>query len=366
LTSALDGLNLDSARVLVIDDQPANVKIVEKMLRAEGYGEVSCFTDPREALVSYEQAPYDLVLLDLNMPHMDGFEVMKRLQEIDSQDYAPVLVLTAQVDRDTRIRALESGAKDFLTKPFDVVELINRIRNMLEVRMLHNTVLEQKAELERKVHERTQELDHTRLEIIRRLGRASEYRDNETGLHIVRMSKMSALLAKKAGLSERECELILNASPMHDVGKIGIPDSILLKPGKLDPSEWETMMKHAEIGAELLSGHHSELLEVARVIALSHHEKWDGSGYPQKLKGKDIPIMARIVAVADVFDALTSERPYKKAWSVEDAVKLISDGRGAHFDPDLANLFIEHLDEFISIKDKYAEPEADATPAMTA
>ncbi|MDH5301613.1 MAG: response regulator [Gammaproteobacteria bacterium] len=354
----LDSVDIKSARILVIDDQPANVKIIEKMLRSEGYSSVSCFTDPREGVNSYQQSPYELVLLDLNMPHMDGFEVMDRLNALTTSDYLSVLVLTAQIDRDTRIRALQAGARDFLNKPFDVVELINRIRNMLEVRMLHHQVRMQNDALEEKIRARTEELEQTRLEIIRRLGRAAEYRDNETGLHIVRMSKMSKLLAVKLGLSKADCDLILNASPMHDVGKIGIPDAILLKPGKLAPAEWQTMQKHPEIGAELLSGHASGLLEAARQIALCHHEKWDGSGYPAGLRAEQIPLFARIVAVADVFDALTSERPYKKAWSLDDAINYLREGAGLHFDPHLIDIFLAHLDEFVAIRERYSDQSA--------
>jgi len=214
----------------------------------------------------------------------------------------------------------------------------------------------QNKTLEKRVQERTQELFQTQLEIIKRLGLAAEYRDNETGLHIVRMSQISALLAKAAGLDDVEAEMVLNASPMHDIGKIGIPDHILLKPGKLNSEEWVTMQTHTTIGARILSGHHSSLLEMACEIALTHHEKWDGSGYPKGLKGNDIPLTGRIVALADVFDALTSERPYKHAWTARDAVTLIKEDSGKHFDPRLVEQFLSLLPEIVAIKEKYAEP----------
>jgi len=344
------------ARILMVDDEPVNLKLLEKMLSADGYVNIHTLTDSREVEAAYEREHYDLILLDINMPHLDGFDVMARLKGVESDGYLPVLVLTAQADRQTRLRALEAGARDFLSKPLDRAEVLNRIRNILEVRLLHKDARDQNRILEEKVQERTHELYETQLEVIRRLGRAAEYRDNETGLHIIRMSKFSQLIGEKAGMSEQDTEMLLNASPMHDIGKIGIPDSILLKPGKLDAEEWKTMQTHTSIGAEILSGHSSPLLIMAREIALTHHEKWDGTGYPEGRRGTDIPLVGRIVAVADVFDALTSERPYKKAWPVEDAVRYINEQAGRHFDPDLVKVFHEVLKEVLEIKERYAEP----------
>lgn len=354
----MDTEQILKAKILLVDDQPPNVMLLEKMLRAAGYADVTATTDPREVVVLYREHQFDIVLLDLNMPYLDGFAVMEQLKELERDDYAAVLVLTAQPDAATRLRALESGAKDCLTKPFDRLEVLTRIRNMLEVRLLHNQARDQNKILEHKVRQRTQELMETRLEIIRRLGRAAEYRDNETGLHIIRMSKFSETLGRAAGMDAEWCEMLLNASPMHDIGKIGIPDHILLKPGKFEPEEWEVMKTHAAIGAEILSGHHSDLMEMARVIAMTHHEKWDGTGYPNGLKGEDIPLVGRIVALADVFDALTSERPYKKAWSVEDALGYLLENRGMHFDPDLVNIFEKVLPEILAVREQYAEPPA--------
>lgn len=349
---------IKNASILVVDDQPANVKLLQKSLELDGYSDIEVTTSPAQGLEMFQSRRHHLVLLDLNMPEIDGFQVMDGMRDIidEDEDFLPVIVLTAQTDRESRLRALEAGARDYLTKPFDRTELGTRIRNMLEVRLMHNQIRDQNKVLEQRVRERTQEIEQTRLEIITRLGRAAEYRDNETGLHIIRMSKISMLLARAAGLDEKQCELILNASPMHDVGKIGIPDKILLKAGKLDPEEWETMKKHAEFGAEILSGNDSDLMLMAKQIALTHHEKWDGSGYPNGTAGEDIPVCGRIVALADVFDALTSERPYKKAWTVEEAIKFINDQKGLHFDPHLVDLFNENLKGILSIRDTYAEP----------
>jgi putative two-component system response regulator len=344
------------AKVLVVDDVEANVVLLDRMLRGDGYKNVISITDPCLVEDLYRLHRFDIVLLDLNMPEMTGFEVMAQLQEIEGDDYVPVLVLTAQSDRDTRLQALEHGARDFIGKPFDRIEVLTRIRNMLEVRLLHNQIRDQNRVLEQKVVERTQELNDTRLEIIRRLGRAAEYRDNETGLHIIRMSQFSALLGHAAGMTEEDCEMLLNASPMHDIGKIGIPDRILLKPGKFEPDEWEIMKTHSLIGAEILSGHQSPLLEMARSIALTHHEKWDGTGYPDGLAGENIPLAGRIVALCDVFDALTSERPYKKAWETQAALDYISGNSGMHFDPHLVRLFFRILPQILEIKSNYAEP----------
>ncbi len=357
-------MEVQSASILIVDDEEVNVLLLQRLLEKGGYNRLTGTTDPGEAIRLYHEHKFDLVLLDLNMPKIDGFGVMEQIKPDAEEGYLPVLVLTALADRDTRLRALKAGAKDYLTKPFDNIELLNRIHNMLEVRLLHNQVRKQKDILEEKVRERTRELCEkaeelleTRLEIIRRLGRAAEYRDNETGLHIIRMSKYSQLIGKAAGMSDSDAELVLNASPMHDIGKIGIPDSILLKPGKLDAEEWTIMQTHAAIGAEILSGHPSDLMEMARLIALTHHEKWDGSGYPAGLKGEQIPIEGRIVALADVFDALTSERPYKKAWSVEEALAEIDRISGTHFDPQLTQIFKQVLPEVLLIKEQYAEPE---------
>jgi putative two-component system response regulator len=354
--TSMGPLDVTRASILIVDDEPTNVRLLESMLRMEGYTNLTSTQDSRSVVELYKAQRFDIILLDINMPYMDGFQVMAQLRALHLESYIPILVLTAQADTATRLQALEAGAKDFVSKPFIRQEVMTRIRNILEVRLAHNYLQNQNQLLDRKVRERTREIEETRLEIIRRLGRAAEYRDNETGLHIIRMSKYSEMLGRAAGMSSAESSILLDASPMHDIGKIGIPDSILLKPGKLDPGEWEVMKTHTTIGAEILSGHDSDLLETARLIAVTHHEKWDGSGYPNGLKGAGIPLVGRIVAVCDVFDALVSWRPYKQAWPVEDAIAEIRSQAGRHFDPELVGLFMKMLPDVLEVRHQYAEP----------
>ena len=343
------------ANILIVDDEPANVKLLERILLRKGYQNVYATSDPRDVEGLCEKVEFDAFLLDIRMPELDGFQVMELLGKYYVNDYLPVLVFTAQIDRETRLKALECGAKDFLTKPFDQVEALTRINNLLEVRLMHKQIKQQNIILESEVKKRTKELYDTRQQVIQRLGLAAEYRDNETGNHIIRMSKYSKLLALAYGLPEKQADLILNASPMHDIGKIGIPDNVLLKPGKLNADEWKTMQSHVVIGGDLLAGDDSELMVIARQIALHHHEKWDGNGYPEGLKGEGISIEGRICAIADVFDALLSERPYKKPWTVEKALELIESEAGKQFDPDLAPLMRQILPEVQVIMKKYTD-----------
>jgi putative two-component system response regulator len=342
------------ARILLVDDQPYNIALLRMILKDAGYTNIESTADPREALPMYNANKPDIVLLDLQMPHIDGFGVMEQLRDVEG-DIIPVLVLTAETDPEVRYRALQSGARDFLNKPFDKIETLSRIRNLIEVNLQHKRILAHNEELEQKVRERTTELRDTQLEIIHRLGHAAEYKDNETGYHIIRMSLYCGLMAKAMGMTPAEVEQLQRASPMHDVGKIGIPDRVLLKPGKLDPAEWAIMRTHAAIGADLLSGSNSPLIQMASTIALTHHEKFDGSGYPRGLKGDAIPLSGRICAVCDVFDALTSERPYKKAWTVEDAMAELRAGSGKHFDPDLITIFEGVLPDVLEIRRQYQE-----------
>lgn len=349
-------IELDSrARILAIDDEPANLKLLDKMLRSHGYEKVVLIDDPRRVVEVYKEAPPDLILLDLNMPEMDGFEVIRTLKELNDPLLPPIIVLTAQQGRPYMLQALTEGARDFVTKPFDRVELLMRVRNLLDAHRSQRLLHDQNVVLEDMVKLRTEALHATRLQIIRRLGQAAEYRDNETGFHILRMSQISAILARELGWTPAGCDLILNASPMHDIGKIGIPDAILLKPGKFEPNEWEIMKTHAVIGGKLLDGDNSELLVTARMIALTHHERWDGHGYPNGLAGESIPQAGRIVAVADVFDALTSARPYKRPWPVADAVAYINENAGKQFDPRVVDAFNRALDEIIAVRDRYQE-----------
>ena len=350
----LEEKTIKEAKILIVDDQPANVTLIEKMLDIDGYINVISTTDPTQVESIYLEQNSDLVLLDLNMPVMDGYQVLAKIREVDP-DYPPIIVLTAQSDRESRIKALDLGARDFLAKPFDRVELMTRIHNMLEVRIMTKAMKNQNIKLDGMVKERTKELNDTRLEVIRRLGRAAEYRDDMTGFHIIRMSRYSQLLALAAGMSEIEAEMLLNASPMHDIGKIGIPDHVLLKPGKLDAEEWTIMKTHVDIGVEILSGSDSELMDMASEVAQNHHEKWDGSGYPQALAGENIPLTGRIVAVADVFDALTTERPYKEAWPIEKAIEFLKEQSGKHFDPKLVELFLDIMPAILNVRTEYSE-----------
>lgn len=344
---------LDS-RILIVDDQETNVRLLEYLLLRDGYRSVRWTTDSREVAGIYQEFRPDLVLLDLNMPHMDGVEVMEKLQEIEKETYPSIVVITANNDNEEKIRCLAAGALDFLSKPINGVEVAARIKNILNVRLLHNRINHQNKILDQKVRERTQELADSRLEVVQRLCRASEYRDNDTGMHVNRLSRFSFLLAEAIGLSASQCELLQHASPMHDIGKIGIADSILQKPGKLDAAEWEIMKTHTEIGAQILSGSSSKLIQMAESISRTHHEKWDGSGYPSGLKGESIPIEGRIVALCDVFDALTSKRPYKEKWPVEKAVQEIKDNSGIHFDPALVKKFIEILPQVMKEMESYS------------
>jgi putative two-component system response regulator len=347
------------ATILIVDDEQLNIDMLQLLLRKAGYLNILSTTDPNQAAPLYATHYPDLVLLDINMPGKDGFAVLQELRKVERRSYLPVMVLSAATDEASRIRALELGARQFLHKPFSQIEVTIRIHNMLEVRLLHRELRNQNKILEKKVQERTQELLATQLEIVQRLGLAAEHRDNETGAHIMRMSHYSELLARAHALPRQDCELILNASPMHDIGKIGTADAILLKPGKLTVEEFEIMKAHTTIGADLLANGKSQLMETARIIALTHHEKWDGSGYPYGLRGEAIPIMGRIVAVCDVFDALTSERPYKRAWSVAAAVQEIVRMQGKHFDPQLVDHFLRILPEIIQIKDLYTDINTD-------
>ncbi len=355
-----------TARILVVDDEPANLKLLGMILRAAGYQDIALVQDPREVLDEYLRERPALVLLDLNMPHLDGFAVLAQLKALADPLAPPVIVLTAQSGEDVLLRALQGGASDFLSKPFNRRELLARVHNVLMGHLAQRMLHDQKQTLEERVQARTHELRETQLDVVRRLGRAAEFRDNETGQHVLRMSHVSTLIARDAGWTEDRCALMLAASPMHDVGKIGISDTILLKPGVLTPAEREVMQTHAAIGAEILSGSPTELLMLAREIALGHHEKWDGSGYPLGLAGEAIPESARIVAIADVFDALTADRPYKRAWPVPDALAWMQAQSGKHFDPRLLALFMNRMPEVLALKARFADVEGDADAAMSA
>ncbi|MFA6378525.1 MAG: HD domain-containing phosphohydrolase [Candidatus Omnitrophota bacterium] len=325
------------AKILIIDDQKLHIGLLEDILRKSGYVNIKSTTNPQDAIDLYQEYQPDLILLDLEMPKIDGFIIMAQLKEVTGEERLPLLALSPS--RSQELKALEAGATDFLTKPYEGIEVLVRIHNIIETRLLNKEVRNQNKILEEKVKDRTKELSQTRLDIIQRLARAAEYRDEDTGIHIVRMSKLCAKLGAALGLGSHECDLILNASPLHDIGKLGIPDNILLKPAKLTPEEWNMMKIHTSIGAKLLAGSDSEFMKMAETIALTHHEKWDGTGYPDGLKGEEIPLVGRIVSICDVFDALMSRRPYKKAWTLDEALAEIKRTSGTHFDPQVANAF---------------------------
>lgn len=338
--------SLLEANILVVDDNPVNIKLIEQSLAKSGYQNCVSTMDPLSVGEIIQSNQIDLILLDINMPLLDGFGVLGLIKSHYGANICPpVIMVTAQIDTENRLKALELGASDYITKPFNREELLKRTRVHLENWFMKKMLLEQNQQLERRVRKRTAELEKAHLDIVFRLGRASEYRDNETGNHVKRVSLYAEALARKAGLSEEECYLIKLASPMHDVGKIGISDLIMLKPGKLDKEEYIEMQRHVAIGGEILSGSDVPILQYAYDITMTHHEKFNGKGYPSGLAGKAIPISGRIVALVDVFDALTSSRPYKEAWSLEKAVDLIQSEKGEHFDPFLVECFIEILPE---------------------
>jgi len=332
---------LDS-HVLVIDADASNVRLLERLFESAGYKNVTLLTDPAQTFETCERIQPDIILLDLHMPKMDGYEILRRLKELwGGTQYVPILVFTADVDPMSRKMALELGAHDFLSKPGDLDEIVLRVRNFLETRHLHRQLQVHNANLEYRVQERTILLQSARLEAMERLARAAEFRDDDTGEHTKRVGDLSADIAAKLIWPEGAVEQLRLAAPLHDIGKIGIPDSILLKPSKLTLEELVVMKTHTTIGAEILRGSGSPVLQEAELIALSHHERWDGTGYPQGLQGEAIPLVARIVAVADVYDALVNERPYKQAWSADDAEAEIVRSAGTHFDPQVVQAFMD-------------------------
>jgi len=337
----MDSDSLNGARILIVDDESANVLLLQRILQRAGFEDLKSTTDPRHVLSLFTEFMPDLVLLDLHMPHLDGYAVMEQLRSrIAPSEYLPILVLTADVTAAAKQRALSGGARDFLTKPLDATEVVLRIRNLLETRSLHQVLQDQNVRLEEKVRDRTAALEDARLEMLARLAAAAEYRDDDTGEHAQRVGSLAAFLADALGISEEESELIRLAGQLHDVGKIGIPDAILLKPGALSTDEFEVIKTHTTIGASILSGSQSRLLQLAEEIALYHHEKWDGTGYAG-LRSDGIPVPARLVAVADVFDALTHKRPYRNAWPAEDAIKYVRDQSGRHFDPSIVTALLD-------------------------
>ena len=320
------------------------MEVLRRVLERSGFTRVQTTTDPREARTLYLDFRPDLILLDLHMPHLDGLAVMDELNQIAEATYLPILILTGDVSPEARRDALSRGAKDFVHKPFSTDEVLLRIGTLLETRFLYLQIQSQNQMLEAKVRERTRELEGAQFEIIERLAKAAEFRDDNTGQHTERVGQMAALMAKQIGLPESQVSLIRRAAPLHDVGKIGIPDKILLKPGKLSGDEFALVKTHTTIGARILSGSRFPILRLAEEIAFSHHERWDGEGYA-RIAGDSIPLPGRIVAIADVFDALTQRRPYKDAWPVDKAVDEIEQQRGRQFDPKLVDAFLRIIEQ---------------------
>ena len=320
--------------ILAVDDESTNLQLLRQILQ-DRYSLLFAKDGPRALELAAKEQP-DLILLDVMMPDMTGYEVCRRLKVDPATEGIPVIFVTALTDSTDEVDGFEAGAVDYITKPVSPAVVKARVR-------LHLSLV------------RLDELKASRLEIVQRLGLAAEYKDNETGLHVIRMSHYTRLLAIACGLDEDEVDDLFNAAPMHDIGKIGIPDRILQKPAKLDDDEWRVMQNHPTIGADIIGRHATGMLAVACQVAQNHHEKWDGSGYPHGLQGEQIPLAGRIVAVADVFDALTSVRPYKKAWSVEQACDYLRAQRGLHFDPQLVDLFLTQLPAVAEIMEKWAE-----------
>lgn len=329
-----------NARVLILDDEHAYITLLEQILGSAGYQNVKSTMVPSDALALFPLYEPDIVLLDLHMPQMDGIEVLRKLQLlVPAGEFVPMLMLTGDMSQSVRKEALANGAMDFVTKPFQVGEVLLRIRNLLQTRMLHKELRLRNQDLEARVQERTKELEQARLDILERLARAAEFRDDATGEHTRRVGGVSHLIACELGLSAAEADTIGRAAMLHDIGKIGIPDNVLLKPHPLSVEEFELIKQHTVIGREILAGSPAPLLRTAEDVAYTHHERWDGSGY-HGLSGESIPLEGRIVAVADTFDALVNDRPYRTARSMTAAMKEMRSQRGAQFDPAVLDAFL--------------------------
>lgn len=377
--SGRPGVEKSTARIMIVDDEPINIKVFRKYLRTAGYSDFVETTSGAAAVSLVCREAPDLLLLDLMMPDVNGLDILRDLRNTDFASDLPVLILTAVDDTPTKARALELGATDFLTKPVETIELVARVRNAVQIKRHQDSLKNQALELERLVRLRTAELASSRLEVIHCLGRAAEFRDNDTGMHVIRVGRYATIIAEELGLDCETVELIEHSAPLHDVGKIGIPDAILLKPGRLEPGEfaiiqqhcdlgnqivgdqdladWQQFSTHTKVGARIMNSGRSPILNMATRIAMTHHEKWDGSGYPNGLAGTEIPIEGRITAVADVFDALSSKRPYKDAFPVEKCFRIITEGRGSHFDPDVTDAFLARRDEIVATMHALSDEE---------
>lgn len=357
-------INIFDSSILIVDDQAANVMLLAQLLGEAGYTQVTSTTNPLEVCALHLKHNYDLILLDLQMPVMDGFQVMEGLKTKDVHDYLPVLVVTSRSEQ--KLQALQAGAKDFISKPFVLIEVVARVQNLLEVRLLHKNLRSNNNLLEFHVRERTAELQAGYLETIFTMMRAAEYKDQDTGAHVQRISYYCGELAKCLGMDDEFVDNIYFSSPMHDIGKIGVPDHILLKPAGFTPAEWEVMKGHSVMGASILGSSKSPYLKMGAEIALNHHERWDGGGYPNGRVGQDIPLSARIMNICDIYDALRSKRPYKPAFDHQTAVNIITIGDGRinpeHFDPEILLAFQNHNK---SLEDIYEINSGDVNDETT-
>ena len=344
--------------ILVVDDDPGVQNMIRRILGRSGY-RVKTALGGKEAFAMMSESLPDLIILDLSMPGIDGFEVATHLKSNPATQEIPIILITGLDNSENHVKALDIGINDFLSKTAEPEEILARTRSHLRIKQLNDQLTNHRIALEKTVDLRTQQLKDASLEVIWRLTAASEYRDNETGAHIKRMSHYSAAIAQKMGLRKKTVETILYSAPMHDIGKIGIPDGILLKAGKLDAEEWRIMKGHTIIGANILKGSKIGFVRMGAMIALTHHEKWDGSGYPNGLQGRQIPLAGRIVALADVFDALTSKRTYKEPFPVGKSNRIIEEGRGKHFDPEVVDAFFAIQDEILHIKELFEDHRHD-------
>jgi putative two-component system response regulator len=373
--------NEASAKIMIVDDEPINVMVVTKYLKDAGFSQLAATSASRQIMEALEREAPDVMLLDIMMADANGLDVLKTVRSSDRFARIPVIILTAVDDRKVKAAALDLGATDFLTKPVDPIELVPRVRNALAAKAHHDDLCQHADELEQQVQLRTAELEASRLEVIHCLGRAAEYRDNDTGMHVVRVGRYAGIIARQLGLDPAAIALIEHAAPLHDVGKIGIPDAVLLKRGKLTEDEFEVVRLHCEfgkrivdemssedhrtvaghtaVGAKIMNVGSSPTLRMATRIAMTHHEKWDGSGYPRGLAGEQIPLEGRITAVADVFDALSHDRPYKAAFPLEQCFAMMEEGRGKHFDPRVLDAFFARRKEILRVRLECTETAAE-------
>lgn len=371
-----DSASIKQCKLMVVDDEPTNVKIVRRLLELEGFSQFVTTTDGRKAMALIRDERPDCVLLDLMMPFVTGLDVLDELRHDPKTAHIPAIILTAVTDHKVRCEALKRGATDFLNKPVDPAELAPRVVNVLTAKAYQDQLLRYNHDLEAAVRERTRQLEQAYREIGLVLARAAEYRDNDTGLHVVRVGRYARLIGEELGIVDDEADLLERAAQLHDVGKIGIPDAILLKPGRLTDEEFELMKRHCTFGDRILQPYTGDeqpaaaggagrleglgvgatpLLVLAHRIAMSHHEHWDGTGYPTGLQGEEIPLEGRITAVADVFDALSSKRCYKESFPVDECFDTMAEKRGNHFDPQVLDAFLRRRDDVVDVLMRYAD-----------